>query len=63
MFDCLGKSYTILTWTDNGICIGEQNNDDDDHFYDNAEQLVKSFKINNIPLCDISDKVIITFSS
>lgn len=64
MFDCLDKHYTILTWTNEGIFIGEQITDtqrDDIHeYYDTAEQLVSNFKVNGIYLYELLDKITIT---
>ncbi len=65
MFDCLDKHFTILTWTDQGIFIGEQiteNQKKDIHeYFDSAEQLVAEFKVNGIHLYDLLDKINITF--
>lgn len=65
MFDCMDKHYTILTWTDDGILIGEQitntQKEEINEYFDTAEQLVSEFKVNGIPLCDLLDKINITF--
>ncbi|MGN1114311.1 MAG: hypothetical protein ACI4RC_04240 [Oscillospiraceae bacterium] len=65
MFDCLDKHYTILTWTDDGIFIGEQiteNQKEDIHeYFDSAEHLVSNFKVNGVHLYDLLDKINITF--
>lgn len=65
MFDCLDKHYTILTWTDDGILIGEQITDTQkeeiNEYFETAEQLVSEFKVNGIPLYDLLDKINITF--
>ena len=63
MFDCLDKHYTILTWTDNGITIGEQNNDNDDMVFKSADDLINNYLINGKPLSDIIDNIVITFVS
>ncbi len=66
MFDCLGKHYTILTWTEDGIAIGEQTTsitDDTNQIYSTAEDLINNFRINGLALVDIIDKVKITYYS
>lgn len=64
MFDCLDKHYTILTWTDNGILIGEQitatQKEEINEYFDTAEQLVSEFKVNGIHLYDLLDEIKIT---
>lgn len=65
MFDCLDKHYTILTWTDDGILIGEQITEtqkkERNEYFDSAEELVAEFKVNGIHLYDLLDSINITF--
>lgn len=61
-FDCLGASYTILTWTDKGIVIGKQN-DDDDCYYESSDDLIANYKINGKYISDVIDKINVTFYS
>lgn len=61
MFSVAGKQFTILTWTDDGIAIGEQHpNDGDLQYYDTAEDLVESYMVDGKPLGAIASKVKIT---
>lgn len=61
MLTVLGKNYTILTWTDDGIAIGEQYpNDGDLRHYATATELVNDFTVNGTPIGDLVDAVTIT---
>ena len=61
MFSVAGKQYTILTWTDDGIAIGEQHpNDGELQYYDTAEDLVERFVVDGKPLEAIASNVRIT---
>ena len=61
MFDVAGKHYTILTWTDAGIEIGEQNRPDVPiQCFATAEQLVDNFLVHDVPLSKLVQKVVIT---
>lgn len=59
MFDVVGRHFTILTWPDEGIFIGEQYTEDGEYFQD-AASLVDNFKINDIPLSGLLHDVKIT---
>lgn len=61
MFNVGNRRYTILTWTDEGIAIGEQHpNDGELQYYDSSEELVEGFKINGKPLASLSEQIVIT---
>ena len=61
MLSVAGKHFTILTWMDEGIGIGEQSpNDGELLYYDSAEQLVDSFKVDGVSLGDLAEWVAIT---
>lgn len=61
MFDVAGKHFTILTWTDEGIAIGEQHpNDGELQYFDSAEDLVDGFMVDGKSLSSLSAKVVIT---
>ncbi len=64
MFDCLDKHYSVFTWTEDGIFIGEQiteeQPEDIHEYFDTAEELVNNFKVNGIHLYDLLDKIKIT---
>lgn len=61
MFSVSGKQFTILTWMDDGIAIGEQHpNDGDLQYYDTAEDLVDSFLVDGKPLGSLSSNIKIT---
>ncbi|MFT3950979.1 MAG: hypothetical protein QM689_03340 [Oscillospiraceae bacterium] len=67
MFDCSDKHYTILTWWDDGIFIGEQitaDQPEDKHeVFLCAQDLVHSFLVNGEPLETLLSDVVITFYS
>ena len=61
MFSVLGRHYTILTWTDKGIAIGEQYpNDHEIHYFETAEELVDHFEIGGKSLGEMAGKIVIT---
>lgn len=61
MFDVAGKHFTILTWMDDGIAIGEQHpNDGELQYFDSAEELVDGFEVDGKSLASLADKVVIT---
>lgn len=61
MLSVAGKRYTILTWTDDGIAIGERHpNDGDLLYFDTAEELVDGFKVGDKSLGEMSKEVRIT---
>ena len=61
MFSVDGRSFTIITWTDDGIAVGEQSpNDGDLEFFKTAEDLLENFMVNGTPLGELAEKVIIT---
>ena len=64
MFDVIGKHYTILTWLDEGILIAEQYKEPgeahEERIYQTAEELVDGFMVNETPLKELCDKVVIT---
>ncbi len=61
MFDVCGRHYTILTWCEKGINIGEHFCDEkDSRYYDTAEELVESFKVGDKTLAELASDVIIT---
>lgn len=61
MFDVVGRHFTILTWMEEGIGIGEQDpvGGEIEH-YKTAKDLVEGFMIDGVPLADLCDKVVIT---
>lgn len=61
MFDVAGRHYTIVTWLDDGIGIGEQNDQDGNiAVYPDANALVEGFIVGDKHLGDLVDKVVIT---
>lgn len=61
MFDVIGRHFTILTWTDEGIAIGEQfPYDGDMKYYSTAVELVENYKIGEMVLAELAGQVIIT---
>jgi len=59
MFDVGGKHYTILTWPEDGIVIGEQRSDYDVAFPD-VDSLLNGYLVNGIPLGELAEEVVIT---
>lgn len=61
MFDVYDKHYTILTWCDDGIGIDEQHpNEKGMQYFETTSELVEKFLINNIPIGELINKIIIT---
>lgn len=60
MLDVLDKHLTILTWTEKGIFIGEQNKEGDEMYFTSAEELADKYLVNGTPIGLLSDNVIIT---
>lgn len=61
MFSVAGKQFTILTWTDEGIAIGEQYpNDGELQYFDTPEDLVDNFMISGKTLGERSKEIVIT---
>lgn len=61
MFDAAGKHFSIFTWMDEGIGIGEQYpHDGNMQYFDTAQALVEHFMIGNKPLSDYINTVVIT---
>ena len=61
LFDVMGRHFTILTWTDRGIGIDEQ--DPHNHgmqYFPSAEELVHGHLVDGIPLADLTDRIVIT---
>lgn len=61
MFDVGSRHYTIITWLDDGIGIGEQNKPEKEiSVYPDADTLLKDFLVDGKPLGDLAEKVVIT---
>jgi len=61
MFDVDNRHFTICTWTDVGINIGEQDpNGKGGEVFKYSEELLNGFMISGICLGDLANKVIIT---
>lgn len=60
MFDVCGRHYTILTWCEKGINIGEQFSYEEGLYYDTPEELVESFKVGDKTLAELASNVVIT---
>ena len=56
-----GKEYIILPWTDDGIVIGEKN--DDDSVFDSYDDMVNKYVIDGCIMKDILEKIEINFTS
>lgn len=62
-FSYKGKEYTLLAWTDEGITVGEKNNDADDNVFSDYDDLMSNFIIDGKPFGDIVEDIVIIFSS
>lgn len=61
MFDVGNRHYTIITWLDEGIGIGEQNKPEVGiSTYPDADTLLKDFLVGDRPLGDLTEKITIT---
>jgi hypothetical protein len=61
MFDCLDRHFTILTWTEEGINIGEQYpKEQNAKVYKTAKELIDNFMIGEYRLADIVEYIVIT---
>lgn len=61
LFDVAGQSFTILTWPEEGIAIGEQNRPEVPiKYFPTAEALVENFLVHGIPLQDLVKNLVIT---
>ena len=60
LFDVAGRHFTILTWTDKGIAIGEQNKNTPAEYFDSPEALVDNFKVDGVTLAELSRGIVIT---
>lgn len=61
MFSIMGRKYTILTWTTEGIAIGEQHpNDNELQYYISPISLLEGFTVEGTPLGELAHLVIIT---
>lgn len=61
MFDCHGKHYTILMWTDEPIYIAEQVTEENEAEFDTIEELMNNYMIDGVPLKDRVNEIKITF--
>ncbi len=61
MFDVDDRHYTIITWLDEGIGIGEQNRPESGiSTYPDVDTLLKEFQVNDKPLEDLIENIVIT---
>ena len=60
MFDVHGRHFTILTWYEEGINIGEQNKAQGGEFFQTAEELLNYFLVEGVPLKDMVTEIVIT---
>ncbi len=62
MFDVKNKHFTICTWTNGGINIGEQYPEEPkDRAFTTSEELLDNYLVDGIPLGELSEEVNITF--
>ncbi len=58
-FTVNGVGYTICTWTDEGISIGEWNKAESVKNYSSPEELVDDFPVKTKKLGEVTDAIII----
>ena len=63
MFDCNGKSYTILGWYNKGPYIAEQVTEANEASFPNGEALLDGYIIDGKTLSQRFDQIEITFHS
>lgn len=63
MFDVLGRHFTIVTWLDEGVGIGEQCKNSPPEIFRTAEELVECFEVDGRTLAELADRVMITHYS
>lgn len=61
MFDVGNHHYTIITWLDEGIGIGEQNKPESGiSTYPDVDTLLKEFQVDDKPLEKLIENIMIT---
>ena len=61
LFSVAERNFTILTWTEDGIAIGEQYpNDHEIRYFGTPEELVDNFMIGGKSLGELSTDIVIT---
>ena len=62
MFECDDKKFTICTWCEQGIMIGEQNSPvEDSKYFASADELINNFLVNGVPLAKQTDSIKVEF--
>lgn len=62
-FSYRGKNYTILPWVEDGIAVGLQENDEDDHIFKDFDDLMENYVIDGVEFKDAINNIRILFSS
>ncbi len=61
LLDVMNRHFTILTWPEQGIAIGEQYpNDGKMRYFNTPAELVEMFVINGKTLAMLADQIVIT---
>lgn len=60
MFDVSGRHFTIVTWLDEGIGIGEQNKNEPLKIFQTAEDLISNFMVGKKSLEGLCENIAIT---
>ena len=60
MFDVLDRHFTILTWLDEGVGIGEQCKNTPLEIFRTAEELVECFRVDGRTLAELAEAIKIT---
>ena len=63
MFECDGKSFTILGWYENGPNIAEQETEDNEAVFKDGSELLRNYIVNGKTLDERFDQIHITFCS
>ena len=60
LFDVAGQHLVIFTWMDEGIGISKQDSDEPFQHFADANALLDGYKIGDLTLAQLCDKVVIT---
>lgn len=63
MFECSGKSYTILCWNEDGPLVSEQDTESNERVFKDGEALVSQYIIDGKPLQERIGELSVTFAN
>ena len=62
-FSYRGKDYTLLAWVEEGISVGLQGVDEDDHIFKDYNDLMENYVIDGVKFKDAIRDIEILFTS